>query len=151
MSQDWDSYRFKQGKCLHCGITLNGLTGPRGGPTKGALMVCAKCSYVMEWDGDGFVELSAETMKEASEDPDVAQLLAVTRALRALPRIPDRVIMLEPREPQPCEVCGTIKECRPYGKKVDGKRQWVCFDCGLKDPAEMERAFKERLDGKNPL
>ena len=153
MTEDWDSYYFaKGGACLHCGMTLDGLTGPKEGPSKGSLMVCAKCAYVMEWDGDKFIELSAETMKEASKDPEVAKILAVTQALRRLPRIPDRIIFLEPREDEICEACGKLAELRPYGKKLkSGKREWVCFDCAQKDPKNTEEAFEERMRGEITL
>jgi hypothetical protein len=152
MSQDWDSYYFAQGgSCLHCGATLDGLTGPKEGPSKGALMVCAKCAYVMEWDGEKLAEMSAETLEEVSKDPDVAQMLAVTRALRGLPGIPDRVIILESREPEICEDCGRFMELRPYGRKIDGKRQWVCFDCSQKDPKNSQEAFEERMRGELTL
>ena len=153
MSQDWDSYYFAQGgSCLHCGKTLDGLTGPKGGPSKGSLMVCAGCAYVMEWDGEKFAEMSAETLEEASKDPDMAKMLAVTRALRELPRMPDRVIMLEPREPEICEACGKLEELRPYGKKLkSGKREWVCFECSGKDPKNAEAAFEERMRGELTL
>ena len=91
-------------------------------------------------------------MTEVSADPDVAQILAFTRALRGLPWIPDRVIMLEPREPEVCEDCGKLDELRPYGhKKADGKRKWVCFPCAQKDEAELDRAFNERMEGENPV
>ena len=151
MSQDWDSYYFAQGACLHCGKTLDRLAGPKSGPSKGSLMVCASCAYVMEWDGEKFAEMSAETLEEASKDPDVAQMLAVTRALRGLPRIPDRVIMLEAREPEVCEDCGRLEELRPYGRKIEGKRQWVCLDCAQKDPKNAEEAFEERIRGELTL
>jgi hypothetical protein len=151
MSQDWDTYRSAVGGCLHCGKTLNGVTGPKGGPTKGALMVCAECAYVMEWDGEKLVELSDETLKEASADPDTARILAATRALRGLDRVPNRVIFLEPRPPEICEACGRLEELRPYGQKIDGKRQWVCFDCAQKDPKNAEEAFEERIRGELSL
>nr|HEV8010845.1 hypothetical protein [Bradyrhizobium sp.] len=118
----------------------------------GALMVCGDCGYVTEWDGEKHVELSETTMAEASANPEYAKLLAVTRALRALPRMPQRIIMLEPREPEICEDCGKLDELRPYGhKKADGKRKWVCFPCAHKDEAELNRAFDERIEGENPV
>ena len=36
------------------------------------------------------------------------------------------------------ELCGAAKELRPYGPKGE----WVCFDCGMKDPAEVARQFR---------
>jgi hypothetical protein len=151
MNEDMDSYRFDTGPCLHCGAPLNGLTGPKGGPTKGALMICGQCGYVMEWDGEKHAELSSETIEEASQDPEVAKMLAIGVALRQLPRQPDRVIVLEPREPGICEDCGGLEELRPYGQKIDGKRQWVCIDCAQKDPKNAEEAFGERMRGELTL
>jgi DNA-directed RNA polymerase subunit RPC12/RpoP len=149
---DWTSVRFNSGTCLHCGAPFTGLTGPAEQPTMGALMVCGDCGYVTEWDGEKHVELSETTMAEASANPEYAKLLAVTRALRALPRMPQRIIMLEPREPEICEDCGKLDELRPYGhKKADGKRKWVCFPCAHKDEAELNRAFDERIEGENPV
>lgn len=42
-----------------------------------------------------------------------------------------------------CELCGAVEETRPYGP--DGKQ--VCFDCGMKDPAEAERQFEKLFSG----
>jgi hypothetical protein len=149
---DWETVRFNSGACLNCGMPLTGVTGPARGPQKGSLMVCGSCGYVMEWDGEKNVECSAELMAEASQDPEVAKIFAVTRALRDLPFTPERVIMLEPREPEICEDCGKLDELRPYGhKKEDGKRKWVCFPCAHKDEAELMRAFDERMEGENPV
>ena len=158
MVGDMESYRFKQGPCLNCGKTLNGLTGPRGGPATGSIMVCAECSYVMEWDGQGFVELTSALMDELSHNhPEIAKALALTKAMQELKAngaltANVRVIVLEPMEAAICEDCGELNELRPYGKKKpDGERMWVCMDCAKKAPAEMERAFEERLEGDNPV
>jgi hypothetical protein len=151
MSQDWESYRFEQGKCLSCGQGLNAVTGPRGAPKAGSLMICAECNYVMEWDGGKLIELTEEVMREASEDPQVEKLIEVTRALRGLRAMPDRVIILEEREPEICADCGQLEELRPYGKKIAGKRQWVCFACAQKDPKNAEEAFAERMRGELPF
>ena len=149
---DWSTVRFNSGACLNCGQPLTGITGPVTGPVEGSLMVCGDCGYVMEWDGEKNVELSAETMAEASQDPEVDKILAVTRVLRDLPFTPQRVIMLEDREPEICEDCGKLDECRPYGhRKPDGKRKWVCFPCAKKDEAELSRAIDERMEGENPV
>jgi hypothetical protein len=40
-----------------------------------------------------------------------------------------------------CELCGAVDETRPYGP--GGKE--VCFDCGMKDEAEMERQMARRF------
>jgi hypothetical protein len=45
--------------------------------------------------------------------------------------------------PSECADCGEVAETRPYGK--DGAE--VCYDCGMKDPAEMQRQFLLRLNG----
>jgi hypothetical protein len=149
---DWTTTRFNSGSCLHCNSPLTGIAGPAPRPDKGALMICGDCGYAMEWDGEKNAELSSETMTELSNDPSYDRMLAVTRMLRQLPVTPERVIMLEPREPEICEDCGKLEELRPYGhKKADGKRKWVCFPCAQKDEAELNRAFDERMEGKNPV
>lgn len=149
---DWTSRRLKQGACLHCGKALTGVTGPAERPAKGSIMVCDECGYITEWDGERHVELSERTMAELSSDPAYDQILAVTRSLRKLPVPPQRIIMLEAREPEICEDCGKLDELRPYGhKKPDGKRKWVCFPCAKKDEAELQRAFHERIRGENPV
>jgi hypothetical protein len=43
-----------------------------------------------------------------------------------------------------CELCGKVEECRPYGPKFE----WVCFDCGQKDPAAMERGMNRYVFGE---
>jgi hypothetical protein len=149
---DWETTRFNSGNCLHCNSPLTGITGPAARPDKGSLMVCGGCGYAMEWDGEKNAELSSETMTELSNDPRYDRMLAVTRILRQLPVTPERVIMLEGREPEICEDCGKLEELRPYGhKKPDGNRKWVCFPCAQKDEAELSRAFDERMEGKNPV
>jgi hypothetical protein len=149
---DWTSRRLEQGACLHCGAALNAVTGPAERPAKGSIMVCGECGYIMEWDGERHVELSEAAMTELSADPHYEDMLAITRRLRDLPRIPDRIVMLEAREPEICEDCGDLSELRPYGhKKSDGKRRWVCFRCAMRDTAETDRAIEERFEGRNPV
>jgi DNA-directed RNA polymerase subunit RPC12/RpoP len=151
--EEWDNRRFKQGACLHCGKELDGISGPKGhDPQKGSIMVCGYCSYVMEWGGEGFAELSEAAMKELETEPDLKQALARTRAFRAALKGEVKVLVLEELPPEICQDCGKLKELRPYGKKqANGVRQWVCKACAEKDPAEMERAFEERMEGKNPV
>lgn len=36
--------------------------------------------------------------------------------------------------PRKCELCGAIKETRPYGP--DGKE--ICFSCGMKDKNQLK-------------
>jgi hypothetical protein len=45
-----------------------------------------------------------------------------------------------------CEVCGKIDETRPYGPNGEE----VCFDCGLKDWAAVERGIKRFVLGEAP-
>jgi hypothetical protein len=156
-ASDMSSYRFEQGPCLNCGKRLNGLTGPKARPSPGDIMMCTECHYVMEWNGAGFSELSAETMVELADHPELQKGLAITKAFQDLkakgeltPNV--RVVVLEALDPQICEDCGKLEECRPYGKKKpDGERMWVCMPCAEKDPAEMSRAFDERMEGQNPV
>lgn len=57
-------------------------------------------------------------------------------------------IVIEELPPEKCESCGQMDELRPYGaRKANGARMWICFDCGMKDTAERDKAFQERLDG----
>jgi hypothetical protein len=44
---------------------------------------------------------------------------------------------------RPCELCGSVEECRPYGPKGE----WVCFDCGMKDPEAAERGMNRYIYG----
>ena len=57
-------------------------------------------------------------------------------------RLDEKTLASEVELPQRCELCGANAECRPYGPKGEQ----VCFDCGMKDAAAAERAFKSRLD-----
>lgn len=180
---DWESRRFGNGACLQCGAPLTGITGPKDRqPEKGSIMVCAYCQYVMEWDGAGFAELSAEVMKELEDEPELPELqraLAATRAFQIARRRkpqeegplvigtndpaaaidyikginPDiKVVVLEQLPPEVCEECSKLDELRPYGlRKESGVRKWVCKDCAEKNPAEMEKAFWERVEGTNPV
>lgn len=53
------------------------------------------------------------------------------------------VLVIEVQEPEKCELCGGIAECRPYGPK--GEK--VCFGCAMKDLPAARRAFLQRLNG----
>ena len=53
------------------------------------------------------------------------------------------VIIIEPEEDRRCELCGAIKECRPYGPKGEQ----VCFACGMKDEEAAERQMNKHLFG----
>lgn len=47
-------------------------------------------------------------------------------------------------KPQQCDDCGVIAELRPYGPGG----ATVCFKCGMKDEAEMERQFSKLMGWK---
>jgi hypothetical protein len=51
------------------------------------------------------------------------------------------LIILESEPDRPCELCGTVTECRPYGP---GGKQ-VCFDCAMKDEKTAKRMMNKRL------
>ena len=50
-----------------------------------------------------------------------------------------RLIAAQP--PGRCEMCGDVKETRPYGPNGEN----VCFPCGMKDEEAMKRAFEQRM------
>ena len=43
-----------------------------------------------------------------------------------------------------CELCGKIKQCRPYGPRGEQ----ICFDCGQKNPETTERQMRRILYGE---
>jgi hypothetical protein len=49
------------------------------------------------------------------------------------------VIEREPAEP--CELCGTVAELRPYGPN----KERICRPCGQKDPATTRARMVERI------
>ena len=62
----------KMGKCLNCGAKMSGITGPLDDPEpSSAIMVCAYCGHIMEWNGEKLVELSDEAARDIAGDPDV--------------------------------------------------------------------------------
>jgi hypothetical protein len=50
------------------------------------------------------------------------------------------VVMLEPEQPQQCDLCGKIAELRPYGPNGES----ICYECGMKDEAATKRQFLKR-------
>ncbi len=81
--------RFEVGNCLQCDKHLDGVSGHKIDPYPGAIMVCAGCSYVMEWDGEKLVELSAELMKELEgqdNQPELKAALVATKLLQGWPK-----------------------------------------------------------------
>jgi len=55
-----------------------------------------------------------------------------------------RVIQVQP--PGRCELCGAVKETRPYGPNGEE----VCFPCGMKDEEAAKRQFN-KLHGKGDV
>ncbi len=53
---------------------------------------------------------------------------------------------IAPEADRACELCGKVEETRPYGPKGEH----VCFECGSKDPAAMDRGFERHVLGKQP-
>jgi hypothetical protein len=146
------SRKFNAGFCLACNAPMTGITGPAGGVPDGAVMICAICSHAMQWDGTKVIELTPELMEELKLDESFKKAAMMARLFQEFKKgNRPKVIMLEPLEPEKCEECGKIDECRPYGKrKANGVRKWVCFSCARKDEKELSRAFDERMEGKNP-
>lgn len=87
-ARDWkpgarvETRKFQQGPCLNCQAPLTGITGDGGSPDPGAIMVCAYCSHVMEWDGKKLVALSDETIKDIAGDPDILAVMKLTGQYR---------------------------------------------------------------------
>lgn len=52
------------------------------------------------------------------------------------------VVVIMPQDPEKCELCGAVDECRPYGPKGEN----ICFDCGMKHK-ETTNAAIEKLMG----
>ena len=53
--------------------------------------------------------------------------------------------IISPEKPQQCDDCGEIAELRPYGPSGTT----VCFDCGMKDPAEAVRQLIKLIVQEN--
>lgn len=51
--------------------------------------------------------------------------------------------VIEPDEPQKCDLCGKIAETRPYGPNGED----VCFPCGMKDEKAAKRGFRRLVLG----
>lgn len=56
-------------------------------------------------------------------------------------------VIIECTQPAKCTDCGDVKELRPYGKGG----AYVCFECGMKDEAEMKRQFLKLLNGERDI
>ena len=55
-----------------------------------------------------------------------------------------RLVIIKATKPQGCDLCGEVRELRPYGPNGE----WVCFQCGMKDEAAAKRAFAKRFEEK---
>lgn len=53
----------------------------------------------------------------------------------------DRGRLIPAQPPGRCELCGDVKETRPYGPNGEE----VCFPCGMKDEEAMKRGFEARF------
>lgn len=51
--------------------------------------------------------------------------------------------VIEAEAPAKCELCGEVKELRPYGPNGEN----VCFPCGMKDEAAARRGFNRLIEG----
>lgn len=62
-------------------------------------------------------------------------------------RAEDGTVWIAAEPPGRCEVCGAVRETRPYGR---GGQQ-ICHPCAEKDPVETERQMRAFFDGTHPL
>lgn len=46
-------------------------------------------------------------------------------------------------EDRKCQLCGQMKECRPYGPHGED----VCFECGMKDEEAARQRFRAHVLG----
>jgi hypothetical protein len=149
-------------------MAVNGEQRP---PEPGDVGVCDICGSLMIYDADDVIRNPTDAeMSELVSEPDILaaqaavhrmrgrELMALSEAVErgdaAIGVVDDtgKVQILEALPPEPCEACGQWRELRPYGpKKPNGVRAWQCFECSLKNPAETEAAFAERMKGKNPV
>ena len=53
--------------------------------------------------------------------------------------------IIQEQEPECCEMCGKIDECRPYGPNDEN----ICFDCAMKDPVTTERKMGAYIFGED--
>lgn len=86
--RDWgpgakiETRKFKMGRCLNCRAPMSGLSGPKGAPKPGSVMVCAYCSHVMEWNGKKLAPLSDEAIGDIAGDPDLRHVVEFTGQFR---------------------------------------------------------------------
>lgn len=51
--------------------------------------------------------------------------------------------IIQEQDPECCEMCGIIEECRPYGPNNEN----ICFDCAMKDPVTTEKKMGQYIFG----
>ena len=147
-------------KCLKCSKLLPGQTAADGSgavPKAGDVAICFECGEVMIFEGVGFRYPTPEEFSELFADQAFASTIAAVAIRLSGAKDPAAVIVndkgvatvLAEEAATICENCGKLRECRPYGlRKADGSRMRVCFDCADLNPAETERAFDERIEGR---
>ena len=147
-------------KCLKCRAPLpfcDPIDGSDVKPYDGAVSICFECGEVMFFQGKGFRSPTPEEFSELLKDKQFARALAAIALKNSKAKDPVAVVfgdsghatVLAPEPDEICEMCGKMMECRSYGpRKPDGVRMRVCFPCAEKDPAELSRAFDERIEGR---
>jgi len=48
------------------------------------------------------------------------------------------------QEPEVCEMCGEVDECRPYGPNDEN----ICFNCAMKDEDTTQRKMAAYIFGE---
>lgn len=56
-------------------------------------------------------------------------------------------VFIEEGPSRECELCHKIAELRPYGPN----REWICFECGMKDEKTTAQKFAEFLEGPSEM
>ena len=51
--------------------------------------------------------------------------------------------IIQEQDPECCEMCGIVEECRPYGPNDEN----ICFDCAMKDPVTTEKKMGQYIFG----
>lgn len=49
------------------------------------------------------------------------------------------IFIIQPEEPQQCDLCGKVAELRPYGPNGE----CICFECGMKDEETTLKMFNK--------
>jgi hypothetical protein len=142
-----DGKVLPESRCPNCGHLIDAASptpGDEGRPQPGDIAVCIQCRHVALFD---------EAMRLRPPTPDELKEIAAENPEVEIAVVNDQGNLdpLESLPPEICQACGRKDELRPYGKRVDGVRQWICFDCARKNPEEMARAFAERMRGQNPV